>query len=264
MSERRTLKVSSFSRTKQHDRAVEGGYFRDEELDIELDLTQASKTQMGQLVDGVWDLVHTNFDNVLYWSEDHDADLLIVSAVPGIPRQDLVVRPEIKTYADLRGKVIAVDAAESGYVTPLRVMLADADLHETGLLDNGDYVLVEFGATDGRVGAMERGDAFAAMVSEGRKLENGLWVMDNINRLYTDYASIVVTRRIWAEQNEDLVVRYLRAQFAAAKSLSDGALPAFDWAGMQEMMEMRQAVGFLRGPVDPTRFATTHYFDKAI
>ena len=264
MSERRTLKVSTFSRTKQHDRAEDGGFFSAEDLAIELDMTQASKTQMSQLVEGVWDLVHTNFDNVLYWGEDHDAELLVVSAVAGNPRQDLVVRPEIKTYADLRGKVIAVDAAESGYVTPLRVMLAEADLHETGLLDNGDYTFVEFGATDGRVEAMEQGNAFAAMVSEGRTLENGLWVMDNINRLYTHYASIIVTRRAWAEQNEDLVVRYLRAQFAAAESLSGNADHTFDWDGMQEMMEMRDRVGFLRGPVDPTRFASSHHFDKAL
>jgi ABC-type nitrate/sulfonate/bicarbonate transport system substrate-binding protein len=259
MSKRRTLKVSTFSRTKQHDRAVEGGFFRAEDLDIELDMTQASKTQMSQLVDGVWDLVHTNFDNVLYWSEDHDAELLIVSAVPGTPRQDLVVRPEIKTYADLKGKIIAVDAAESGYVTPLRVMLQAA-----GLKEGDDYTMEEFGATDGRVGAMDSGKAYAAMVSEGRKLENGLWVMDNIKRLYTHYASIIVTRRAWAEQNEDLVVRYLRAHVAAAGSLSGEAYPAFDWDGMREMMEMRNSVGYLRGPVDPTRFATTHYFDKAL
>jgi ABC-type nitrate/sulfonate/bicarbonate transport system substrate-binding protein len=179
--------------------------------------------------------------------------------VPSTPRQDLVVRPEIKSYADLKGKVIAVDAAESGYVTPLRVMLQDA-----GLKEADDYSMQEFGATDGRVAAMASSEAYAAMVSEGRTLEGGMWVMDNIKRLYTHYASIIVTRRAWAEQNEDLVVRYLRAQFGAAKSLSDGTLPAFDWDGMREMMEMRNAVGYLRGPVDPTRFATTHYFDKAI
>ena len=258
MSERRTLKVSTFSRTKQHDRAVEGGFFRDEDLDIELDMTQASKTQMGQLVDGVWDLVHTNFDNVLYWSEDHGAELLVVCAVPGAPRQDLVVRPEIKTIADLRGKVIAADAAESGYITPLRKMLQEAGLNA------GDYTVEEYGATDGRVAAMANGKAFGAMVGEGRKLEGGMWVMDNINRMYTNYASIIVTRRAWAEQNEDLVVRYLRAQFAAAESLYSDSGQQFDWDGMREMMEMREAVGYLRGPIDPERFASTHHFDKAL
>jgi ABC-type nitrate/sulfonate/bicarbonate transport system substrate-binding protein len=253
-----TLRTSTFSRNAVHTHALENGFYTAEDLEIEVDITQASKTQMAQLRDGVWHLVSTNFDNVLYWSEDHGSDLLVVSALESVPRQDLVVRPEIKSYDDFRGKVIAVDAAESGYVTPLRVLLANA-----GLKENDDYTLTEFGATNGRVEAMAEGKAYGAMVSEGRTLEGGMWVMDAIGRLYTHYSSIVVVRREWAEANEPLLLRYLRAHLGATASLQGVSELSFGWEGLKEMMEMRAAVGFLRGEIDPTRFATERYFEQA-
>jgi ABC-type nitrate/sulfonate/bicarbonate transport system substrate-binding protein len=253
-----TLRTSTFSRTAIHDHAVEKGFYAAEDLAIEVDLTQASKTQMAQLRDGVWDIVSTNFDNVLYWSEEGGSDLLVVSAMESLPHQDLVVRPEIKSYEDLRGTVIAVDAAESGYVTPLRVLLATA-----GLKESDDYTLTEFGATNGRVAAMAEGKAVGAMVSEGRKLAHGMWVMDAIGRLYTHYASIVVVRREWAEANEALLLRYLRCHLGAAASLKGARNLSFAWDGLREMMQMRSDVGFLHGDIDPTRFATEDYFDEA-
>ena len=254
-----TLRISTFSRTRTHDHAVESGLYAAEDLAVELDMTQASKTQMQQLVGGTWDLVHTNFDNVLFWAEDRGADLLVVSALESEPRQDLAVRPEIRTYADLRGKVIAVDAAESGYVTPLRVMLAEA-----GLREHADYTLTEFGATDQRVEAMLAGNAYAAMVTERRQLGGGIHVIDTIGRLYTHYAGIVAVRRRWAEEHEDLLLRYLRAHLRAVRSLDPATPLTFAWDGLREMMEMRRSVGFLRGAVDPARFATEFHFTKAI
>ncbi len=253
-----TLHTSSFSRNAVHTHALENGFYAAEDLEIEVDITQASKTQMAQLRDGVWDVVSTNFDNVLYWSEDHGSDLLVVSALDSLPRQDLVVRPEIKSYEDFRGTVIAVDAAESGYVTPLRILLANA-----GLKENDDYTLTEFGATDGRVAAMAEGKAVGAMVSEGRKLHDGMWVMDAIARLYTHYASIVVVRREWAEANESLLLRYLRAHLGATAAHEGTKDLSFAWEGLREMMQMRSDVGFLRGDIDPTRFATERYFEEA-
>jgi hypothetical protein len=235
-----TLHTSTFSRNSVHTHALENGFYAAEDLEIDVDLTQASKTQMAQLREGVWDVVSTNFDNVLFWSED------------------LVVRPEIKSYEDSRGKVIAVDAAESGYVTPLRVLLANA-----GLKENDDYTLPEFGATGGRVAAMTEGKAYDAMVSEGRKLDDGMWVMDAIARLYTHYASIVVVRREWAEANESLLLRYLRAHLGATAAHEGTKDLSFAWEGLREMMQMRSDVGFLRGDIDPTRFAAERYFEEA-
>ena len=255
------LRVSAFGRGAVHETALSQGIYEAEGLEVELDVTQSSKSQLRELIDGVWDLVHTNADNVVWWNEDNDADLIIVLATEGKPNQDLVVRPEIAGYADLRGKPIAVDAAESGFVTPLRVLLREA-----GLDEGRDYTFVGAGATDQRVDAMRDGSTYAAMINSGSDLAaDGFRVLDTINRLYTNYAGPCAARRDWTAANEDLVVRYLRAQLRAAASLAgDGWAPSFSWAGLTEIMEMRRDVGFLRGAVDPYRFADDSSYRRAV
>lgn len=252
------LRINSFGRSAAHDKAVAEGLYAAENLEVEHAATQSSKQQMQELVDGVWQVVHTNADNVFWWSEDNGADLLIVLSIPSQPGQNFVVRPEIASYEDLRGKPIAVDAAESGFVTPLRVLLREHGLAEEGK----DFTFVEVGNTQFRIDTMRAGTCVGGMISAGQTAEleaEGCRVLDSINRLYTHYAGTAATRRHWAKENPDLLVRYLRAHLRAL-----GRTPAFEWAGLREMMETRRQVGLLRGPVDPKRFATQEYYDTAV
>ena len=255
------LRVSTFGRGAVHEAAASKGIYQAEDLEVEVDVTPSSKTQMQQLVDGVWDLVHTNADNVVWWSEDNGADLVIVLATESKPNQDLVVRPEIATYEDLRGKPLAVDAAESGFVTPLRMLLTQA-----GLTEGSDYTFIEVGATGRRMAALRDGRAYGAMVGSGQDLAaDGFRALDTINRLYTNYAGSVATRREFAAANGELVVRYIRAQLRAMASLSgDERAPTFAWDGLSEMLAMRRDVGWLRGPVDAHRFADDALYRRAI
>ena len=61
--------------------AVAQGFYAAEGLEVEHAATQSSKAQMQELIDGVWYIVHTNADNVLWWGEDNGADLLIVLSI---------------------------------------------------------------------------------------------------------------------------------------------------------------------------------------
>src|SRR5579871_1792291 len=266
-----TLRINSFGRSAPHDAAVQQGFYTALGLEVEHAVTQSSKAQMQELVDGVWQVVHTNADNVFWWVEDNAADLLIVLATAGQPGQDFIVRPEIGGYEDLRGKPIAVDAAESGYVTPLRVLLREHGLSEEGR----DFTFVEVGATQQRIDAMRDGRCVGAMIgsAQSRELQAaGFPMLDSINRLYTHYAGSTATRRDWAERNPDLLARYLQAhlrgmQWGAAQENPGGGpppVPGFAWEGLREMLETRRAVGLLRGPVDPHRFATQEYYDRAV
>jgi ABC-type nitrate/sulfonate/bicarbonate transport system substrate-binding protein len=255
------LRVSTFGRGAVHEAAVSMGIYAAEDLEVERDVTNSSKVQMQQLIDGVWHAVHTNADNVVWWNEDNGADLVIVLASESKPNQDFVVRGEISSYDDLRGKVLAVDAAESGFVTPLRVLLRQA-----GLDEGRDYTFLEVGATRQRIDAMRDGRAHGAMVGAGRdNTADGFRVLDSINRLYSHYAGSCATRRDWAETNQDLLVRYIRAQLRAIAALAGGdEAPPFAWDGLREMMQARQDVGFLRGPADPHRFADDTFYRRAI
>src|SRR5437867_7201706 len=105
------LRINSFGRGASQNEERDRQIYGSEGIELDQQVTQSSKQQMQELVDGVWDVVHTNADNVFWWAHDRGADIVIVLATPGRPNQDLVVRPEINTYEDLRGKVLAVDAA---------------------------------------------------------------------------------------------------------------------------------------------------------
>jgi ABC-type nitrate/sulfonate/bicarbonate transport system substrate-binding protein len=281
------LNISAFGRSIVHEAAVRQGLYAAEGLEVEQDVTQASKPQVQGLVDDVFQIVSTNADNIFWWAEDNGADLLIIMATESQPNQNFVVRPEITTYADLRGKVLATDAAMSGYATPLRVLLREGGLAQEGR----DYTYIEVGSTEHRVEAMRAGQAVGAMLSAGAErslADQGFHVLDSINRLYTHHAGISAVRRRWAEGHPDLLGRYLRAHLrgllwtkdpataAAVAEMTgrrdDAALaaavgapepPPFSWDGLQEMLNMRQDIGLLRGAPDPRRFADDRYYREA-
>jgi ABC-type nitrate/sulfonate/bicarbonate transport system substrate-binding protein len=278
------LRISAFGRSLVHDVAVNKGFYAAEGLEVDQDVTQASKAQMQDLIDGTTQLVSTNADNIAWWVEDNGADFVIVAATPSPANQNLVVRPEIKGYADVRGKVLAADAARSGYTTPLRVLLK-----ENGIVQEGtDFTFVEVGSTEHRVEALRSGQAVGAMLSAGaeRSLGEGFQVLDNINRLYQHPVGISAVRRSWVENKADVLVRYLRATLRAHQWTRDPAnttelaalsgRPAsggqatrgkpepFSWEGLREMLEMRQSVGLLRGAPDPARFADDSFYNEAV
>ena len=58
------LHISTFGRMRIHEVCVGEGLYAAENLTVELDVTQSSKAQMQKLKDGVWDIVHTNADNI--------------------------------------------------------------------------------------------------------------------------------------------------------------------------------------------------------
>lgn len=259
-----TLRINSFGRAAPHDAAVAQGLYEAEQLTVEHHVTQSSKQQMQELVNGAWDVVHTNADNVFWWAHDRGADIVIVLATPGRPNQDLVVRPEISDYEGLRGKVLAVDAAESGFATPLRLLLAEQGLTR----EDTDYTFVEVGATQQRVDALKAKTAFGAMIGSGQYpdlQEQGYRVLDTINRLFRNYAGSAAVRRAWARENPELLVRYLRAHLRGTQAAASGNdVPTFSWEGLQEMLEVRARAGLFSAPVDSRPFANDTYFQRAI
>src|SRR5439155_8666616 len=170
------LRINTFGRLAPHEVAVAKGFYAVEDLEVEHTATTASKAQMGELKDGVWHFVHTHPDNVFWWNEDNGADLLIVMALPAEPNLAFVVGPEIKSYEDVRGKTIAADAAESGFVTPLRVMLKEHGLTEEGR----DYRFDEIGAD--RVPALREGRFIGSMLNIGAEralVDKGFYILDD-------------------------------------------------------------------------------------
>ncbi|MGB5079915.1 MAG: ABC transporter substrate-binding protein, partial [Burkholderiales bacterium] len=88
------------------------GLFARERLEVEVTATPNSTEQMRGLGAGSWEIASTAFDNVLGWSGREGAEFAAVAqAAEGI-LLPVYVRPEIKTWDDLRGKPLAVDAVD--------------------------------------------------------------------------------------------------------------------------------------------------------
>jgi NitT/TauT family transport system substrate-binding protein len=142
------------------------------------------------------------------------ADLKIVATTVGTLVLNLVVRPEIATSEQLRGKSIGI----SRYGTSLHTGARLAMKH-FGLDPVKDVAIVEIGSGDWIVGALQGGRVQGAVFgypATSRATKLGNRVLLHIPNLNIPYASTgVSTRGDIIRDDPDLVRRYLSAQVEA-------------------------------------------------
>jgi ABC-type nitrate/sulfonate/bicarbonate transport system substrate-binding protein len=202
--------------------AQERGYFDRNGITVTLTPTPNSVFQLTNLIDGTFDIAMTAIDNVVAYDEQQgeaptvaNPDLIaFMGGDNGFLR--LVAAPDVKSYADLRGKQLSVDALTTGYAFVLRKLLQDNGLAST------DYELVKAG------GVVERFEALCRKQHAATLLISPFEVLaeaQGFNRLANaidqlgHYQGLVgATRRDWAEQHEPELVAYIR-----------GYLSGLDW-----------------------------------
>ena len=187
------------------------GMFAAAGLDVEVMVTPNSTDQMRGLGKRSWQIVSTAFDNVLGWSGREGAEIVAIAQVSQVNTLPVYVRPEIKTWDDLRGKALAVDAVDTAYALVLRRVLLAHGLE----MDHGDYTLLAKGTTGYRLDAMIQGETFAGVLNPpwDRKAEAaGMKRFADHREVLPDYpGGVYAVNRAWANANRDLVIRYLRA-----------------------------------------------------
>ncbi len=99
------------------------GLFPAEGLDVNVTITRSSTEQIRGLGSGAFEIAQTAFDNVLYWSGREGAEIVTVAQQSDWIRLPVIVRQEIKDWNDLRGKKLAVDAADTAFALTLRRIL---------------------------------------------------------------------------------------------------------------------------------------------
>jgi len=147
-------------------RGQEAGYFADQGLSVRCEATPGSVHQMVGLIDGQSDMAMSAVDNVIAYVEGQGAatpknraDLIVFMGSATDPRP-LIARPEITSFADLKGTRIAVDAVATGVSFMLRQLLED---HGLGM---GDYELVPVGGIKARWDAVCSGDCAAGLLGK--------------------------------------------------------------------------------------------------
>ena len=186
------------------------GFFATEGLAVEVTETANSTEQMRGLIQGKFELASGGFDNVLAWSGREGAEIVAIAQVSDTAVFRVIVRPEIKTWADLKGKKLAADAVDTAFALVLRRVLLAHGLD----LNRGDYELVARGTTALRFESMLKGETYAGILNsplELKGLDAGMWCIGDSAEVLPDYSnSILAVNREWGQRNRDTLVGYLR------------------------------------------------------
>jgi ABC-type nitrate/sulfonate/bicarbonate transport system substrate-binding protein len=199
------------------------GYFAGEGLDVDVTPTPNSTEQMRGVSQGKFDVVSTAFDNVLAWSGREGAEIIAVAQISDKTVLPVFVRPEIKTWSDLKGKKLAADAVDTAFALVLRRVLLANGLDMT----KGDYELVALGATGARFESMLKGETFAGILTspfDTKALDAGLRRIGDSKEVLPNYPNtIFAVNRDWAQKNRDTLVAYLRAWLKGMSWVKDPA-----------------------------------------
>jgi ABC-type nitrate/sulfonate/bicarbonate transport system substrate-binding protein len=280
------------------------GFLKKENIRIQINTVSDSPTLLRSLISGKYDIIMNNADNVIAWAEGqgedpHKNDFIIFLGGSRGVNQKLIVAPGINDYADLKGKIFAVDAPTTGYA-----IVGVYILKKHGLELNKDYTFKAFGNTAARADAMSRGDASAAMMSlaDEEIQKRGFKVLAKAEDYVQHYArGLGATRREWGNQNEDLLVRFTRAMIRATDWVTDpknkeevvailipenrnnkaraeamyeeSISPRFgftprsqiDIAGIQSVLDLREAAGLMKAPLPkPEKYVEERFYKKAL
>ena len=207
--------------------AEKGGFFRDEGLAVAITPTPNSVFLVKSLLEGDQDIALAAFDNVVAYQEgqgevplDPAPDLFAFAGIThGTVR--LVAHPSIERIADLKGKVLGVDAVNTGYSLALRKILRDV-----GGLGDADYTLQPIGGTGLRARALMENKAVATMLTTPFDLvaeARGYRRLANLIDVGPYQSTVAFTRRSWASTHRDTVVRFARATAKSMDWLFDPA-----------------------------------------
>ena len=184
------------------------GFFRDEQIREEPVLTRSSSLSVQVLIANSVDMVGVDPAPVIL-SVEKASDLVIVAGQINKPTYSVVVRSDIKSIDDLRGKTLGVSNVKTGEVVFLKKALSKYGLHE------GDYLLANGGGAADRFAAMQKGVMAGTVLPspfDFRLQDLGLRILLATSEVVRDYQFLVETvRRSWAKANEAALIRYLRA-----------------------------------------------------
>ena len=144
-----------------------------------------------------------------------------IASETATPIYSLIVKPEIKSFGDLKGKVVGLTNAVSTISVSMRKLLALNGLRNT------DYRVIEFVGTPERSECLRKGECDAVPLGQPEDfilLKQGYRRLGISNDAVPNFQFIVsAVRRSWADANKDALVRYVRGLAAAFRFMREPA-----------------------------------------
>lgn len=195
--------------------AIEQGFFAEEDLNVDVSLTPSSVAQAEKTAAGEFDLVFTAFDNVVAYGEGQGATAEGVNpdyvVLMGATQLELAIitAPEVKTYEDLKGRSIALDALTTGFAFVL------FDMMQKNGLSRDDVTFAAVGATPQRWQSVKAGEHAATLTIEpftSIATRSGFNVLDVSSNHFDSYqGGAIAARRAYVGENPETVKAFIRA-----------------------------------------------------
>ncbi len=203
--------------------AQDRGLFASNGVSVDVVGIPGSVAQWTLLADGQADLAITLLDNVIAYREGQGEAPITVPDAVAVMASDarlmpaLMVRPDVTSYADLKGQTLSVDAISTGLALILFALL------DQGGLGKGDYQVVRTGGVQQRYEGLKRHEFAGALFNTpfSSELEAlGFRRLDTAESLTTHYqAHVVAVRKGWADANRAALAGCLRSLCAAVEWL---------------------------------------------
>jgi ABC-type nitrate/sulfonate/bicarbonate transport system substrate-binding protein len=192
------------------------GIFQKRGLKVELLVTQNSQELRDDLAAGRVQIVHSAVDNAVAMIERGKHDAVIVSGGDS-SMNEFFVQPEVRSVADLKGRILVVDAPNTAYALQAKKVLL-----LNGLREGVDYSLKEVGNTALRYRAMLEDKQMAATMlnppfsvdAPGAGLKSLGRAVDLIGPYQASGAFVL---RAWAKANAETLERYLAAYIESTR-----------------------------------------------
>jgi ABC-type nitrate/sulfonate/bicarbonate transport system substrate-binding protein len=146
------------------------------------------------------------------------ARTIAVSTVASNPIYFLLARPEIKSFADLKGKTVIATNPTDGITLWTRKLLALHGLHD------GDFKLTSVAGNDGRIVCMKAKMCDAGTVPQPTVFDGlraGFHVLGVISETGAPLLQVDIANADWAAAHRALLTKYIRATTAAVQFIAD-------------------------------------------
>jgi ABC-type nitrate/sulfonate/bicarbonate transport system substrate-binding protein len=275
------------------------GFFARHGIALELSFTENSTRQREGLANGGIDIALAAVDNAVAMVEVAKQDVIIVTGGDS-GMNEFFVQPYVRSFADLKGRILVVDAPDTAYA-----LLAKKILLKHGLQAGKDYVVKPVGRGELRLKAMAQEKENAAAILNLpftiQAEELGLKSLGSTVDMLGPYqANGAFVQRAWAKANGPLLERFISAYVESLRwatapgnreasiamlmeklKLSRGiaertyrmlADPArgftpdarFDRVGFDNMLALRAEMEGDRAPAAPEKYFDLSYYERAL
>jgi NitT/TauT family transport system substrate-binding protein len=213
--------------------AQDKGFYADEKLTVEVNIAGQSAAVCQQILAKAADIGQCSLNDMVQAVEASGAQLIQFFGLYASPlNYSIMAKPNINTWADLKGKSIMVGGPKDNTVFFFRAMARPNNLQDN------DYDFQFAGASSARFAALKSGAVDASILTDPFDLQAEQEGYKKIDALVPKYVNagnygyiIHVAQPDWAKAHQDELTRYMR-----------GLLRAIDWiydpANKQELFNI--------------------------